>query len=139
MIDWSLRIGNVALHANPQLPSCSDDPSQACGFGTALRVAIEANEPANMMTIHENTTARADEAALRKVFDQINIFVPASMPTPVIAKTGMMSRSTVSRPRTAARAMAWIVVIELKIIDAPRVPPMSQSWSCKIMGMSRNA
>ena len=101
----------------------------------------EARTPIYISPILENTMTRAEFAASRSVFDQIIIGVAATMPTPVMAKTGIISRSTIQvpEPPTAAKAIAWMVAIELKSMDAPRVLPTSQSRSWKIMRMTKKA
>lgn len=81
----------------------------------------------NMRPIQRNMTSRAPVEALRKVWDQMSIRVEISIPTPVIANTGMTSKSKVPCPRSAASAKPWIAAIELYSIEATSVAPTTHS------------
>lgn len=132
------RKGKPMLHFRPQAPRvCAD--RQSTGVGNALKFAVDADTAANMRMIHTKTSDRADCRASLSVFDQISIGNPTSMPTPVMANAGIISRATVPRPRTTANATPWTAAIELKTIDAPSVAPTSHSSLWEIVGRMSKA
>jgi hypothetical protein len=108
---------------------------QSSGVGNFTILALEAIAPTNINTIQANAKNRVDDFASLSVFDHTNNGVPISSPTPVIAYTGIISKSIVPRPLADAKATAWIAAIELKIIDAPSELLTSHSvlWNISVI------
>jgi hypothetical protein len=96
-----VQFGNSGIQVNPQSE----------GLGIAFILAIEARSPNHRKIIHTMVTNAVEPV---RIFRDQRSKVGASVkPVPVIAKTGIMSRSTAPLPRSAASAKEWIVATQL--------------------------